>query len=53
MSQARIFRYFEVLPESIRLTAMMYVHYPLSLWNVEDLRHKCGIDTAHETMLFW
>ena len=31
------FRYFNSSPEIIRLTVMMYVRYPLSLRQVEDL----------------
>jgi transposase-like protein len=31
------FRYFNSSPEVIRLVVMMYVRYPLSLRNVEDL----------------
>ena len=31
------FRYFDSSPEVIRLVVMMYVKYPLSLRNVEDL----------------
>ena len=31
------FRYFKSSPEVIRLTVMMYVRYPLSLRQVEDL----------------
>jgi putative transposase len=37
MSNARIFRYFKTSPEIIRLAVMMYIRYPLSLRNVEDL----------------
>nr|WP_284179110.1 IS6 family transposase [Rhabdaerophilum sp. SD176] len=37
----------------IRLAVMMYVRYPLSLRNVEDLLHGRGIDIAHETVRFW
>jgi putative transposase len=33
------FRYFNSSPEMIRLAAMMYVLYPLSLRNVDDLLH--------------
>ena len=33
------FRYFDSSPEVIRLVVMMYIKYPLSLRNVEDLRH--------------
>ena len=32
---------------------MMYVKYPLSLRNVEDLLAECGIDICHETVRFW
>ena len=53
MSSARIFRYFKTSPEIIRLAVMMYVRYPLSLRNVEDLLHERGIDTTHETVRFW
>ena len=42
MSHARIFRYFKTSPEIIRLAVMMYVRYPLSLRNVEDLLHERG-----------
>lgn len=31
------FRYFNLSPEVIRLVVMIYVRYPLSLRNVEDL----------------
>ena len=31
------FRYFKASPEVIRLAVMLYVNYPLSLRNVEDL----------------
>jgi len=31
------FRCFNSSPEAIRLTVMMYIHYPLSLRQVEDL----------------
>ena len=47
------FRYFNSSPEVIRLTVMMYVRYPLSLRQVEDLLHERGIDICHETVRFW
>jgi putative transposase len=53
MSNARIFRYFKTSPEILRLAVMMYVRYPLSLRNVEDLLHERGIDITHETVRFW
>ena len=47
------FRYFKTSPEIIRLAVMMYVRYPLSLRNVEDLLHERGIEISHETVRFW
>ena len=38
------FRWFDSSPEVIRLVVMMYVRYPLSLRNVEDLLFERGID---------
>jgi len=42
------FRCFNSSPEIIRLTVMMYIRYPLSLRQVEDLLFD-GIDICHET----
>ena len=53
MTQRSPFRYFRTSPEIIRLAVMMYVRYPLSLRNVEDLLHERGIDICHETVRFW
>jgi putative transposase len=47
------FRYFKTSPEIIRLAVMMYVRFPLSLLNVEDLLHERGIDICHETVRYW
>jgi putative transposase len=47
------FRYFNSSPEVIRLVVLMYVKYPLSLRNVEDLLHERGIDICHETVRLW
>ena len=47
------FRYFNSSPEVIRLVVMMYVRFPLSLRNVEDLLFERGIDLCHETVRFW
>lgn len=41
-----LFRYFNSSPEVIRLAAMMYVKYPLSLRNVKDLLAERGIDQS-------
>ena len=43
------FRYFKTSPEIIRLAVMMWVRFPLSLRNVEDLLHERGIKVSHET----
>jgi putative transposase len=47
------FRYFNSSPGIIRLVVMMYVRFPLSLRNVEDLLAERGIDICHETVRLW
>ena len=47
------FRYFKTSPEIIKLAVMMYVRFPLSLRNVEDLLHERGIDVCHESVRLW
>ncbi len=47
------FRYFKTSPEIIRLAVMLYVLFPLSRRNVEDLLHERGIDISHETVRYW
>lgn len=47
------FRCFNSSPEVIRLVVLMYVRFPLSLRNVEDLLFERGIDVCHETVRFW
>ena len=53
MTQRGPFRYFRTSPEIIRLAVMLYVRFPLSLRNVEDLPHERGIEVSHETVRFW
>jgi putative transposase len=53
MTKRSPFRYFKTSPEIIRLAVMMYVRFPLSLRNVEDLLHERGIGISHETVRFW
>ena len=53
MSKKDPFKYFHSSREIIRLAVMMYVRFPLSLRNVEDLLHERGIDISHETVRFW
>jgi putative transposase len=53
MTKPSAFRHFKASPEIIRLAVMMYVRFPLSLRNVEDLLHEPGIDISHETVRSW
>jgi putative transposase len=47
------FRYFQTSTDVIRLAVMMYIRYPLSLRQVEDLQSEQGIDISHEMLRFW
>ena len=47
------FRYFNSSPEVIRLAVMMYMRYPLSLRQAEDILFERGIDVSHETIRYW
>lgn len=53
MTKRSPFRYFKTSPEIIRLAVMLYIRFPLSLRNVEDLLHERGVDISHETVRFW
>ena len=53
MTKRSPFKSFKTSPEIIRLAVMLYVRFPLSLRNVEDLLHERGIDVSHETVRFW
>ena len=53
MTQRSPFRYFKTSPEIIRLAVMLYIRFPLSLRNVEDLLHERGIEISHETVRYW
>ena len=52
MTKPSPFRYFKTSPEIIRLAVMMYVRFPLPLWNVGDFLHEQGIDICRETVRF-
>ena len=47
------FRYFHSSPETIRQVVMLYIRFPLSLRNVEDLLFERGYDLCHETVRLW
>ena len=53
MTKRSPFKYFKTSPEIIRLAMMLYVRFPVTLRNVEDLLQERGIDISHETVLFW
>jgi putative transposase len=53
MTNKSPFRYFKTSPEIIRLAVMMYIRFPQSLRNVEDLLHERGIDVSYESVRFW
>ena len=53
MSNPISFRYFKTSPEITQLAVMLYVRFPLSLRNVEDLLHERGIDISHESVRSW
>src|SRR6195952_35764 len=47
------FKRFNSSPEIIRMVVMLYVRFPLSLRNVEDLLSEHGVDVSYETGRFW
>lgn len=53
MTKPSPFRYFKTSPEIIRLAVMLYIRFPLSLRNVEDLLHERGNEISHETVRYW
>ena len=44
MRKRSLFRFFKTSPEIIRLAVMLYVRFPLSLRNMENLLHERGIE---------
>ena len=53
MTKSNPFKGFQSRPEIIRLAVMLYIRFPLSLRNVEDLLHERGVEISHETVRFW
>jgi len=53
MTKSNLFKGFQSSPEIIRLAVMLYVRFPLSLRNVEDLLHERGVEISHESVRFW
>jgi len=52
MTKHSPFRSFKTSPEIISLAVMMYVRFPFSLRNVEDLLLERGIYISHEMVRF-
>jgi putative transposase len=53
MTNRSPFRYCKTSPDIIRLAVMLYIRFPLSLRDVEDLLHERGIEISHETVRSW
>lgn len=53
MTKRDPFKYFKTSREIIRLAVKLYVRFPLSLRNVEDLLHERGIEVSHEAIRYW
>jgi putative transposase len=47
------FRYFKTSLEIIQLAVMLYVRFPLSLRNVDDLLHERGVNVSYESVRYW
>ena len=47
MTKRTPLEYFRTSPKIIRLAVMLYIRFPLSLRNVEDLLHERGVDVSH------
>ena len=43
-------KYFKHNPAIIQLAVLLYIRYPLSLRQVEDMLFERGIDICHETI---
>ena len=52
-ADAQSVQVFQQLARRARIAVLMYVKYPLSLRNVEDLLAERGIDICHETVSHW
>jgi putative transposase len=51
MTRGSPFRSVTTSPEIMRLAVMLYVRFPLSIRNVEDL-HGCGIEVSLQAARF-
>ena len=47
------YHHFRTSPEIIQLAVMLYVRFPLSMRNVEDLLHERGVNVSYESVWYW
>ena len=52
MTKLSPIRSHKISPEIIRLEEMLYVRFPLSLWNAKGVLHERGINISRETFRF-
>ncbi len=53
MKNRSSFCYVNTSPGVVRQAALLYVRFPLSLCNVEDLLSECATEFSHETVRLW
>jgi len=53
MTKSSPFENFKTSSEIIGVVGMLYVRFPLSLRNIEDLLHERSIEVSHEAVRFW
>jgi len=53
MTKSSPFENFKTSSEIIGVFGMLYVRFPLSLRNIEDLLHERSIEVSHEAVRFW
>ncbi len=53
MTRPTSFKYFKTSPQFIHLAVVLYIRFPLSFQNVEDLLQERGIDMSRETVRYW
>jgi transposase-like protein len=53
MTETFLFRFLRTSPEVICVAVMMYIRFPLSFGNVDDLLHERGIDVSYGSVRFW
>jgi putative transposase len=52
MTKRSPLQYFKISLKIIRHAVVLYIRFPLSLRNVEDLLHERDVDASHETIRY-